>query len=72
MGRKNCEAFIKGQCLPITNYKALGRAEGSGFLLLISNMKPILDLMFHGSIFTQDPGIFVFLIKSSLEINNAK
>lgn len=46
------ELLSRDSALPITNNKALGRAEDSGLLLLISNMKSILDLMFHGSIFT--------------------
>lgn len=48
---RTAELLSRDGDLPITIFKALGKAEDFGLLLLTSNMKSILDLIFHGSIF---------------------
>lgn len=48
---RTVELLSRDGDLPITIFKALGKAEDFGLLLLTSNMKSILDLIFHGSIF---------------------
>ena len=59
------ELLPRDRALSITNHKSLERAEDSGLLLLTSNMKSILDVLFHVFIFTQDHG---FLFSSSSKI----